>query len=233
MYVRPKVVLLDVDGVVYRNQKVLQKVSHNIVRYISKELKVSIPEADAMNQVLYKNFGHSYIGMRSIFNTSHSIHHFNNYVYDDDLLNDVSTVHDDTLPQDAASVRFLIQECKRRDIDVYLFSNAPLKWCETIIRTMKLSNYVNDQQIITCDHDVFRMCLKPNPYVYDTMLRYLCHKKHDEVDCLFVDDSLVNLVPLLGCPQWQPVFFDNTLSTRLKSTKLSTVHNLQEVHSLL
>lgn len=206
MYVRPKALLLDVDGVVYRNHKVLNKVATNIVQYVAKELHMTQSDAERTNQLLYRSFGHTYLGMRALFDFDKDIHHFTQNVYTNCLLNEIE--NDSTTVADSVSVRCISEECRRKDIDLYLFSNAPSTWCNKVLNVMHLTQYVKKDNIISCDHDVFQSGLKPDSRVYETMVRYLLHQKHDDdLLCTFVDDSFINLLPVNGDPRWQPVFF--------------------------
>lgn len=232
MLVRPNALLLDVDGVVYRNQKVLKKVAKNIVRYVERELNMDYEEAHETNRLLYTQFGHTYTGLRALYNIDKSIDHFNALVYDQKLLSDVATNLDEFVVNDSVTIRCLAEECKMKDIDLFLFTNAPSEWCHTILKTMKLESYINETNIISCDHDVLEHGMKPTPYVYDTLSRYISHKNHDEVGFMFVDDSLQNLIPLINAPQWQPIFLNNN-GVDIKSRKIPTIHGLQDLQTLL
>lgn len=233
MNVRPKTLLLDVDGVVYRNHKILGKVQKNIVKYVAKELRLSdIDEAYALNEYLYKNFGHTYVGMRCIYNIDKSLDHFVDHVYTPKLLDDVRANIDEVMIDDSNSVRALAEECRNKDIDMYLFSNAPMRWCDALMQTMKVD--IVPDNVISCDHDVCQIGgLKPSPNVYDTLHRYLSRKNHDDVTCMFVDDNLRNLMPLLNSPMWRPIFLNNKNDTKLKSKRLMTIYGLNELQTLL
>lgn len=231
MYVSPKALLLDVDGVVFRNRAVLNKVSDKVVKYVSKELNIDATEARLVNKALYGTFGHTYIGMRSVYGTTKSIHHFSQHVYDDELIHDLtSSIADDTIVKDSKSVRCLAEECKRKDIDLYLFSNAPHVWCSHVLSVMHLSTYIPGENIITCDHEVFHKGLKPMNVVYDTMLRYIFHKTHDDVSIMFVDDTFMNHVPILCDPHWRPVYVNNVSDAKISTRRIQTIFGLDELY---
>ena len=232
MLVRPKALLLDVDGVVYRNQKVLKKVTQNIVKYVENELHVSCDQAHDVNQFLYSHFGHTYTGLRAIYNIDKSIDHFNNKVYDDKLLADVATYIDEVVIDDSITIRSLSEECMLKDVDLYLFTNAPFEWCSTVLKAMKLQSYIDESNILSCNHDVLERDMKPNPNVYETVYRYIAHKNHDEVGFMFVDDSFQNLIPLLNAPRWQPVFLNNH-GLDMKSKRIPTISGLKDLRTLL
>jgi FMN phosphatase YigB (HAD superfamily) len=232
MYVRPKVLLLDVDGVVFRNSKALNKVSTNIVKYVATELRVDPPAAANINKMLYKNFGHSYIGLKAVYDMVHDLDHFTRYVYTYDILSTVSCSYtDETVIEDSRTFREVAEVCRRKDIDLFLFSNAPSSWCKKVVETMRLSDVISAENILSCDHPVFDGHLKPNPLLYKNVYNYLRFKKYDDVECMFIDDSMCNLVPLIGSPEWRPILFERGVdgASRIHSKKFRQISELSDM----
>ena len=231
---RPNALLLDVDGVVYRNRVILDKVSQNVVKYVSQELHTDLDTAKKINNMLYGTFGHTYTGMRATYGMNKSMAHFTRHVYTDELLHAVSSnANDHIMINDSIAVRSLAEECKRKDIELFLFSNAPFTWCSRILSVMQLDRYVSTENIISSDHDLLCSRVKPDPHAYDNVYKYIMHKYHDDVVCMMVDDSFINLAPLLGVPHWRPVFVNNMNDLTMTTKWLDTIHNLAELHTRL
>lgn len=234
MLLRPKVLLLDVDGVVFNHRKTLKKVSSKVVDYVATHLNVDREEAESINQLLYTNFGHTHLGLNRVYNTSKTSKEFADFVYDDKLIDVVKGINlDDNTVKGSIDVMYVVQSCRALDIDVFLFSNAPYAWCRAVVDTLDLNSAIEDKNIIASDHDVFAGGLKPEKAVYDNVCNYLAHIYRDSsLQISFVDDSFTNLIPILGDGRWRPIYF-NKEGTRIQNKRILTVDSLLQIQHVI
>ena len=240
---RPKVLLLDVDGVILRDSKVLQKISLNIVKYYAKELNVPLKNALHINQLLYSEYGHSYRGLRKLYNFDKSIHHFNRTVYTPDVINALKESSSTDKVQHMHYNNFvnILTTCHQNDIPVYLFTNAPLVWCKAVLQISGLHKHIVEENIISCDHDTMLLHkddgFKPVGMVYETVKLFIKRQHHlDEPLCIFIEDSFKNLIPVVNDSSWLPLHFNpeaplNTLSSY--SPNMVTIRNVKSVMPIL
>jgi FMN phosphatase YigB (HAD superfamily) len=141
--------------------------------------------------------------------------------------------HDEDVIAQGESLRVLSETCRRHNVDMYLFSNAPYTWCSEIMRYMHADRHVPPENIITSDHEVFNHSLKPDRSVYLNMFNYLYFKKYEELRCMMVDDSFTNLMPLIGDANWEPVLFSSDKHLHLKTNAVHTLHDLRDIAHML
>lgn len=211
---KQKVVFLDVNGVVYRNNKVLNNIRQNIVQYCAKELNTSLTQARKINHILHAEYGHTYKGLKEIYDIDKTLLHFNTEVYNSTLFNDVYKVQDDVYDHMHFQIlKDTIRKCELSDIPVYLFTNAPMIWCHHILNVSGLNQYIPETNIISCDHHIMTYYkedgLKPLNDIYATLQQYIEHKYHlYEPLFIIVDDSLKNLTPIINLSSWIPIYYN-------------------------
>ena len=229
-----KALLLDVDGVVFNHKGLSRKVSSNVVNYVAKKLNVEQYEAAGINSLLYSQFGHTHIGMKRVYNIDHTIHDFSAQVYDDEMLDKLSsTVLDGELMKNSTDVRLIANKCMMHDIDMYLFSNAPYVWCKNVVNLLMLQDVISNDNILCSDHDVFQGSLKPQKLVYDTIADVISHKhRDDDIQLIYVDDSFTNLVPVLGDRRWRPIYF-NKDGFGINNKTVSTIDNILQIRDMI
>lgn len=229
---RPKVLLLDVDGVILHHKPVLNKVSNNIVQYCAKELNIPFKDALQVNQLLYAEYGHSYRGLRKVFHYQKPIHHYNTTVYNRHVIHDVlESVKDTHQYTQYMHMQKIILKCLHEDVPVYLFTNAPLLWCKTILSASGLDKFIPDENILSCDHHVMLSYdtdgFKPVYSVYETVARYIeCKERLNYPVFMFVEDSFKNLIPIIRDASWLPIYLSS--NTSLSSDHIATVRDTQE-----
>ncbi len=231
---RPKVLLLDVDGVILHHKYVLNKVSNNIVQYCAKELDLPTQEALQMNKLLYTEYGHSYRGLRKVFHYHKPIHHFNTVVYNRDVVQDVlDTANQKDTQQYTQYIHMqqMILKCLNEGVPVYLFTNAPLLWCKAVLSASGLDKFIPDENVLSCDHDVMLSYdadgFKPVYPVYETVERYVQYRERlNDPIFMFVEDSFKNLIPVIGDASWFPIYLST--HTSLCSQHVATVGDTQE-----
>lgn len=225
------VLLLDVDGVIFRHPRVLKTVGYRVTRFVQSRIPQTCGLIDAhqVNKQLYTNYGHTLLGMHEVYSkNAPSLEEFNHVVYRniDKLLE--NKVHED------AQLRTLCEIALAKDVPIYLFSNAPHTWCQTIIEHMDLCSYIPEDRILSSDHPVFQeKLLKPVPKLYENVQTYLQQEHHNkDLGILFVDDSWGNLKPVIRAPGWKPMHFNRTVvrpSSKIQSPFVISVSNFAEV----
>jgi hypothetical protein len=191
--------LLDVDGVIIRDESLLSHMKNNVVRYVKKKIP-SLKRPDLVNTILYKAYGHTALGLTreyGIFTDD-----FNEFVYDEHL---ISHLHDfltssKDFERDKKTIRHFCDE-----EDVSFFSNSPMIWTEPIREAIDL-RIGNSEGF-----------MKP------TVESYLRFGDSDEIT--FVDDNIVNLLPTLYLNNWNPVHF----SEKVESQKIRNVKSLDQI----
>jgi FMN phosphatase YigB (HAD superfamily) len=216
---RPKVLLLDVDGVILHHKHVLNKVSNNIVQYCAKELNIPFKDALHINQLLYTEYGHSYRGLRKVFHYHKPIHHYNTMIYNRHVIHDVLETNQDTHQYTQyMHMQKIILKCLHEDVPVYLFTNAPLLWCKTVLSASGLDKFIPDENILSCDHHVM---------LSETVGRYIeCKERLNDPVFIFVEDSFKNLIPIIRDASWLPIYLSS--NTSLCSDHIATVRDTQE-----
>jgi len=224
-----KVLLLDMDGVLCKNPLRAKYVQTKIESFVKYKIDKTMPpkKADRINKILYKEFGHSLIGLQKLYDSNISLQEFCNYVYDD------ATIRDNMNHEENQRIHKLIDHCESLNIPIYIFSNAPENWCK-----MVLSNpYV---ETIGCDHSIYsfypasEICLKPNYITYMRLAQYINHRDTRKKNkFLFVDDTFRNLTPMMHDKNWQLIWMNNEpeSSQNIYSPALTTINDIEELFS--
>jgi hypothetical protein len=146
---------------------------------------------------------------------SASIQRFNSYVY--------GAINYDALLADSAESHKAIMS-DLYDLgnhhDTYIFSNAPVTWCSEVmkrlVKSLPPSTSVNEsvQTLNTLPQNAHYVApglhvlqtpyLKPDVRAYEDIERMFLHvdKKRDD-KFYFVEDSFVNLAPVVSRPRWR------------------------------
>lgn len=245
-----RALLLDMDGVVLHPQlPALRVVANKAVRFVSTVLDVPLARAERINERLYKEFSHTLIGLRRVYGIPQREREFAEFVYDRYSM--VRLEHgcmtDKATRQRGLEVASLLQRCRARDVPVYIFSNAPSRWCLLALDALRLLNDkvgISEDRVMGSDHAVFdaggrrdvdgrtSMMLKPHEPVYNAVERFVRHSwRTSDIDLMFVDDSFKNLVPVIGRPQWRALHFVERPHAADAVTDINT-RALQSVFSL-
>jgi len=208
-----RVVLMDFDGVLLRHPAVLGRVQQRVVQYVQRNIHggyLSDTEAIRVNRDLYGKYGHTHLGMKKLFMPHARLTTFNGYVYDPMFLNELYKEFGkdlDVLNDIRGWESWMDEQLSEGDVDkIAIFTNSPASWPTMWLDAAGLLNRF--QEIMGSDHVLFEgredSLLKPNKNLYMRMENY--HDPHQML--YFVDDSPVNLEPLIQRPQWIPMLFD-------------------------
>ena len=184
-----KSLVLDIDGVLIRDRRLLDHVRHNCVRYVAKKLP-ECKDPAYTNHLLFATAGHTARGLQNSFGIDTS--DFNKEVYDVPLRSRLWDVLSSTEFQRDADD---IHELMRNGWKVTLFTNSPIEWAGQV------AHAISDEVCVVCpSSDVVTSPLKPEATAYTNFAKHHTH--------IFVDDSLTNLVTARWLPNWHPVHFN-------------------------
>lgn len=244
--------MLDVDGVIVRDEQLLAHVAENCVKFVHSMLPpgTTWKEAVDVNKSWYKSYGHTLRGMYNTYDINRNKFHevtarFNDIVYDDDTLQWLDTyLKSDAFVNDNKRIGAICNACYDNGIPVFLFSNAPHTWCMPVANQFERM-FSNERQLITevltPDHHVFTAGMyKPDPTLYDRVEKYIAstlldtnqkygdndkNKGNDETattkSLIFVDDSIINLIPLINSPLWKTILYP--------TNKIYTIEHIEGV----
>ena len=240
--VRSKVFMMDMDGVVLRHPTVFKILGSRVQSFVRKNVNpyMSDKEVEKMNQVLYKDFGHTVLGLQRLYDSNISINNFCEYVYDKPLMNYVEILNrDDIFNENALEFRRFLETCKDKDIPVFIFSNANQLWCRSILDTMEITSLPNSH-IIGCDSQAYQttkeVCLKPNKVTYSKAVQYVYKTLAGplEREFVYVDDQVQNLMPVLNNQYWKKVWFNTDKEkTEIYTPSMCTVRSIPQLYNLL
>lgn len=232
-----KALLLDVDGVIIKNNRLLNNVATNITRYCAKKLHLSPNDAVSVNKILYKEYGHSFRGLRKACGVISSLDDFNHKVYDTDLMFQLSELSADyQQSMHSHQLRELAVACKTKQIPIYVFSNAPFEWCHTALRITGMSDYIPTNNIISCDHEVTRFFgedgFKPVKCVYDKVFDFIEYTECNTKTLAFVEDSFKNLVPIVNENNWIPIYYQQDIPVH-NGLHVVTTKDIRQIKNIL
>jgi FMN phosphatase YigB (HAD superfamily) len=226
------------DGVVLHQPRVLTRVVHRVNAFVQKVVPnvKDTMQANDVNRMLYSTFGHTHIGIRTLYGkNAPSIHEFNEFVYNTDMLQYLSIHNDDEEFQNNGSkVRTLLEYARTCDIPCYIFSNAPDAWCDRVLEMLMFDHFIGPMNRLTSDHPVFQdHLLKPDAMLYKNVATFIQQtQQNEDVELVFVDDSLNNVIPAIGDHIWKPVLLKN-LPCRLASPHVHFVSDIRETTKFL
>lgn len=181
-----KTLLLDVDGVLVRDRRLLEHVHTNCVNYVRAKLP-DAKDSHVTNNLLYLVHGHTARGLEKAFGVDTS--DFNKSIYTKKLLSHLAEVlTTETFQKEAAEINNL----SREGWNISLFTNAPWIWA------VKVATAIGDDVAIRCAGNPHESPLKPEAAAY---------MFHTEGPTVFVDDSLKNLGTARYLENWRCIHF--------------------------
>lgn len=197
--------LLDVDGVLIRDQKILERMKSNISQYV----RAKVPRAknpDKLRDFLYRKYGHTGRGLVKEFGIPTP--DFNIHVYNGKILNQLAEyLMTEEFLRDGKTIRRLLNDGHT----VTFFSNAPMMWTAQIA-------YAIDERISHASFAGF----KPQPIAYTGI-------RTNRRPIIYVDDVRKNLLPVKNKEWWVPVHYSSTI----EDWTIPTIHTLDDLPSLV
>jgi len=210
-----KVLLLDFDGVIFKNKGALQIVSNKAARFVKNNVKLSNKDSHIVNKYLYKSFGHTLYGLNNLgYNIN--IKDYNDYVY-----KNINYKYFIINKSDVKDIKVIIERCKKYNIKIYIFSNSPKCWCDNILDCMNIDK--NNMRYI----DTMNL-LKPDKELYDKI-----EKENQDSKIYFVDDSFINFKHTLLNPKWKNIMFDTKKIHIESNINLKIINNLYDIIYIL
>jgi FMN phosphatase YigB (HAD superfamily) len=207
-----RVILMDFDGVLMRHPPVLKRVQGRVVEYVRKYAgKGHMSEGDAtrLNRDLYQRYGHTHLGMKKLFMPYSRVSSFNHYVYEPAFLNELYQAFGkdpDCLDGLQSWESWIDDQLYEGDVEqTAIFSNSPASWVSLWLSAAGMEDHF--QEILGSDHPLFEgrddSLLKPDPRLYDRVETYI-----PDPSLYFVEDSPLNLDPVVKRDRWIPMLFD-------------------------
>jgi FMN phosphatase YigB (HAD superfamily) len=191
---KPFKLVLDYDGVIFKNPHAMEAVSSSSAKFVSKKLKISYRGARAVNATQYKVHGHTVKYLQHI-GVDTTLEEYNEYVFNNIDWGDLSLniKHDDHEPIIDVYLLNKLQQHQK----CVLFSNAPRLWVDKTLEALGTHTDILFDEVFSCET---LDQLKPIMKVYEDIERH-----YPDDDLLFIDDSILN-VRGLGA-RWKPHLF--------------------------
>lgn len=202
--------LLDFDGVIIKNKKILQYQYQRSAKFVQKHLHVPITTADDINRKYYPKYGHTVIMLKDHFNIPVTLEEYNEFVFPKTQIYRLDSLVD---KQTFEHGNDFIKHFKSMDYHTSIFTNAHINWVTTFADIFDLP---------IAEHNVIwpqsLELLKPMPKAYDNVSHQF--KEADRI--IFVDDSPKNIAYPSTLHNWDTYHFkqeddSNTITQKLKS----------------
>lgn len=171
--------LLDFDGVLFRNRQCLRAVERKSSRFT----RLHIPEYNPHTHGDYRSHGHTVHLINSVAGHGVTMEEYNEYVFTPSLIDHVLWHFDGA---DERRVKAWKGFASMFDHPC-IFSNAPDEWVVPLIGMLGIDSFVEDVHTSTS-----MGCLKPSLNAYHHALKGVYEKGVPKGDVLFVDDSSTN-----------------------------------------
>jgi len=230
-----KVLMLDYDGVIFTNKNMLSRVSLRAASYVRKKINNTWTPSQAvrMNELLYKNYGHTWTGLNQLYYNSNkhhqSLHDFNRYVYDSSLIKQARV--SSNAPLQTLQFHEIQNRCKELKIPLYILTNSPRSWVLALNYAMEIE--IPPSHIISCDHEVLgNRILKPDMSFYGLATMHIKSQEriwNNDVQFIMVDDSFCNLVPLMNKKEFWPILYSTDPNVDMAKTMLGHASQLPDI----
>ena len=188
--------LLDFDGVIYHDKVALDMVQARAVDFVRERLDGKVfdagtIDADAVNTFLYKKYGHTVLGLNAHFNLQITMNEFNDYLYSQELFNDIRKKNlvqprNNNAMYRGECAKVLTDHARRAGLGVYVFTNAPKRWVMFALGELSLHGLFRYWEVISAEDYETN---KPDPQIYKEVHQDLGFYHN----LLFVDDSAINV----------------------------------------
>lgn len=183
-----RVLLFDVDGVLFRNKHAMKLVEERSTDFTRK----FIPSFHPSPHLNYSKYGHT---VRMINKITHNtgristttLEEYNEYVFNEATLNQVARLIND---DDVVRGEMWKHVIDRSGRTAHIFSNASEVWVRHVLSWSNLEPSFADSVIVTPKS---LYSLKPNPDSYETMVDELQDDVSSVKEILFIDDSKGNV----------------------------------------
>lgn len=184
-----KTVLLDYDGVVFKNKIATSYIKNKSIEFIMSKSKLNFEQASKLNEVIYPTKGHTCF---AIDDKKETLMDYNEFVFEK---MDYNIINEFINNEDKQLYKNLIDIKNERDINFILYTNAPVMWC---VHTSSAMGYRIDElfslnKMFTSDLGH----IKPMEESYNNIEKNIKERKIH-----FIDDKMNNVMPIIGNDKW-------------------------------
>ena len=186
-------ILLDFDGVVFRNRAVHDMVSHKSALYLHDRLKLrNMDQARVVCNTNYQIIGHTSL---MIGDSPEHVKDYNNFVFDD-----LQWIKQLLTQEDLDHLYRLMQIKDERNLLFYLCTNAPYAYCNAILSELNIrfDDFFETSHLFTSDIGF----VKPKQAFYK-------HVEDSDVcdgELHFIDDGLANILAVSNRDRWKAYY---------------------------
>lgn len=208
-----RALLIDFDGVVFRNRRAHGIVGERIVEYVKSRTGVSTYwEAKQLNKTAYEQYGHTLTGLADMRpDLELSIEDFNDFVYERGVVSAAASSvcydRDDRPPVDA---RAFLRYCESIDVTPYIYSNAPKTWVAMGCEMYGID--VPEDRVMSPDSAAMSrggQVLKPDLASFARAGSRALDECGEHADILFVDDGAANCFMSEHYMGWRTFLFED------------------------
>jgi len=203
-------VLLDFDGVVFRNIGVHSYVANRSSKWLAEHSKTNTKSASIQSEYVYRKKGHT--SLYDGFNVE-ALSSYNEYVFDDNIRDIVAL---SVSAQDKDRIENFLTIKKNRNLEYILCTNAPSMFCEIVLNSLgyDITEFFDftDHYMLTSDK---LKDIKPQASFFEKSESALSCLFDSPMDHLhFIDDSPMN-VNSANARGWHAALaFDDTFNYR-------------------
>lgn len=195
--------LLDFDGVIIKNKKIIQYQYQRSAKFVQKHLHVPISTADNLNRTHFPKYGHTVIMLNEHFNIPVTLEEYNDFVFPKQQIYRLDSLIDKSTFEHGND---FAQHFKSTNYHTSVFTNAHINWVTTFADIFDLP--ITEHNVIW---PTSLELLKPMPKAYDNVSNLF--KEADRI--VFVDDSKKNIEYPSRLSNWVTYHFkpDDTSQT--------------------
>ena len=226
------VALVDFDGVILKNQNAKQYINKKIKQFVHRKLNTtSKAVVDEFAKHVYCSHGHTQHGL-SKHGFITTLPEFNYFVYDSyDARSEYAKIS--LTEKEKKDWESFIDICKNQNIDVKLFSNAPINWLSNFIEyeeeIFDLSEYLERYRH---SEDNSKYMLKPTRHIEKVTSSFLSNQYYQHY--YLIDDSLRNLAMISKKHKYTSIWYnDNIGETKRVSQNLFILDNLKHFNTII
>jgi len=228
-----KTLLLDVDGVIFQHKGISAAIGKRTSTLVAKVLECDANHAQKINKQLYTQYGHTYIGLKHIYNPPLTLQEYNNYIYDPKFIESLNEIETTKRTQQInALVEKLFLVAMAYNVRCMLYTNSPLIWLKFIKEYLKPALWINEEDWLYSNHPIFGEfgSLKPmteNYLCVDYHIRQI-NEWYCKNDILYVDDSAIN-VWNIKLSNWRRIHLTSQKVVPANNDTLFHIKNLNEI----
>lgn len=189
--------LLDFDGVILKNKRLMQYQCDWSARYLHKHTGMPVQVAKDFNRHYYPRYGHTVTMMRNMLRKNVTLEDYNSYLYGDNI-RWLRRFVDDNTYEHGNSFNRVFEACEELNIEIIVFTNVHIRWVLYFSGLMDLP--IKRSNVVWPSHTDL---LKPSKNSYDLLEAVF----PNDTKFVFFDDSFKNIENAKR-PRWTPILFD-------------------------